>query len=514
VEKVERAESPPQPVPTQPLVQQVSVQKMESAESPSQPAPAQPSAQQAPAQKSESAEPPPSAPAQPAGQQASVEKPESAEKQTQPAPAQKLEGPEKPAQPAQPAVQPAPAQKPEGPEKPAQPVQPPAQQPPKGPPPMPVEVSKAISRPIRSNTPLTGTVLPVTSVSMSTLIAGQLEEVKIEEGDVVNRGDLLARLRDVEAKIDVQEAEAALEKARRELQKQKSGSRGQEIKSRQAEAAEKKAVMQRLKRELERAENLFSKGIINQSQRDSAEADYKAALSQYESAVANLDLTVEGSRAEDIAMAQAEVTMREAILARKQQVLKDTRITAPISGAIVKKYVEVGEWLSAGGKIADIMDFSTVKISVDVPEREIQSVKIGINAEISVDAYPGQVFTGTVTQIVPAASVNNRTFPVLIQIVNTDLKLKPGMFARVNLILSEDSHTVLVPKDALLTDKDGKKYLFVARNNTAHRVDVETGVTDGNYIEVKGDVKIGELVIVTGNEVLRDKAPVNIAKQF
>lgn len=452
------------------------------------------------------------------------EVPGSAQPPIQLAQAQRSEGEEKPPEEApaqaQPPAQQAPDQKPESAEKPPQPApaQPPAQQapqgPPQGPPPMPVEVAEAISRPIRSNTALTGTVLPITSVALSTLIAGQIEEIKVDEGDIVAQGDVIARLRDIEARIDVQEAAAALDKARRELQKSKSGFREQEIKTKQAEVAEKKAVMEKLKRELERAEALFTDGIINQSQRDSAEADYKTALSQYESAMANLDLTMEGTRSEDIAAAQAEVAMREAILARKQQLLKDTQIRAPISGAITKKHVEIGEWINSGGAIVDIVDYSVVKISIDVPEREIQMVQKGIKAEISVDAYPGEIFTGAVTQVIPAANVNNRTFPVLIEMDNSEHKLKPGMFARVNLIISEDTNTVLVPKDALLADAEGKNYVFIVRDSAASRVDIQTGLTDGNYIEVKGDVKIGDLVVVTGNETLRDKAPIRIMKQL
>jgi multidrug efflux pump subunit AcrA (membrane-fusion protein) len=378
---------------------------------------------------------------------------------------------------------------------------------------MAVEVSKVISRATRSKTPLTGTVLPITEVTVSALMAGQVVEIKVDEGDTVNRGEVLAQLRDIDTRIDVQEAEAAVGKARSELQKQKAGSRGQEVKSKQAEVAEKKAVMEKLKRELERAETLFTQGIMNQSQRDSAEADYKTALSQYESTLASLDMTVEGSRAEDIAVAQSEVTVREAALARKQQMLRDTRILAPISGAVVKKHVEAGEWIDVGGKVVDMVDFSTVRVSIDVPEREIQSVKKGIKAEISVDAYPGTIFSGAVTQVVPAANINNRTFPVLIDIPNADFKLRSGMFARVNLIFAEEASAVLVLKDSILTDSAGKKYIFVVRDNVAHRIDVTTGLTDGNHVEVKGDLKADDLVIITGNEILRDKAPVMVVKQ-
>jgi RND family efflux transporter MFP subunit len=218
-----------------------------------------------------------------------------------------------------------------------------------------------------------------------------------------------------------------------------------------------------------------------------------------------------GTRQEDIAAAEAEVQRLQAKVQRLHADVQKTTVYAPVSGVITQRYTEVGQWIERGDKVADLIDLRVIFVRVPIHEKDIGRVRVGDTATVSLDAFPDRTFDGRVKHIIPQADAASRTFPVKIEVANTpDNALKAGMSARVRLRSGAAHPTVLVPKDAVVRWA-GKQIVFVVQDEKARMIPIKPGRTYNGSVEVlEGGLKPGDIVVVTGNETLRDEAAVVI----
>jgi RND family efflux transporter MFP subunit len=189
--------------------------------------------------------------------------------------------------------------------------------------------------------------------------------------------------------------------------------------------------------------------------------------------------------------------------------IRKTRVTAPFSGFIAEEHTEVGEWLEKGGKVVSLVDLSLMRIIVDVPERYIMEIHPGVSAQIRVEAYGTKPFVGTISAILPEGDPDSRTFPVKIDMDNSDLELKSGMEARVTFNLGSQTKALLVPKDAVVT-ANGGRMVFVVDNGVVRSVTISIVGTYGTNVAVNSSLKPGDQVVVRGNERLMPGQPVAI----
>jgi HlyD family secretion protein len=194
---------------------------------------------------------------------------------------------------------------------------------------------------------------------------------------------------------------------------------------------------------------------------------------------------------------------------RLREDVQKTIIRAPVSGFITNRYTEVGQWLERGGKLADIIDLATILVRIPVHERDIRLVQLGDDAIVTLDGLPNRAFSGRVKHMTPQADLASRTFPIKIEVPNTpDYAIKAGMFARVTLRTGSVQPSVFVPKDAMVRRANGQ-VVFVVEDAKARMVPIKTGRTHESLIEViEGQLKLGEAVVVTGNEALQDQMSV------
>jgi RND family efflux transporter MFP subunit len=160
-----------------------------------------------------------------------------------------------------------------------------------------------------------------------------------------------------------------------------------------------------------------------------------------------------------------------------------------------------------GGSVVTLMDLSEVKIEVQVSERDVGKIRVGQDARVTVDAYPGKMFRGNVSNVHPAAHPMSRTFKVEIAVVNPDLILKAGTDAGVKLSIEVRQGALLVPEKSVL-EQAGACFLFVAEGDTARRREVKTGLRGEGLVEIIEGVREGETVIGEGNYGLKDGAKV------
>ena len=159
-----------------------------------------------------------------------------------------------------------------------------------------------------------------------------------------------------------------------------------------------------------------------------------------------------------------------------------------------------------------LVDTSQIKVEIALGENDLGKVKVGQTASFSVDAFPGETFTATVSEISPAADLKSRTFKVWLTGDNKDGKLRSGLFARLSLHYSQKENALIVPKDALLI-RDKKAYVFVVEQDTAILTPIAIGLENAKEAEILSGVSAGAAVSVWGHENLNDKDKVAIQKR-
>ncbi|MDE0028450.1 MAG: efflux RND transporter periplasmic adaptor subunit [Deltaproteobacteria bacterium] len=380
-----------------------------------------------------------------------------------------------------------------------------------GPRPVAVKTAPVQSKAIPEEVSFIGTIEPNVATTAAAVVAGRVAAAGFREGDAVAAGKtVLLQVDRGRREIALRERAAAVARAKKQWDKVREGSRSEEVAQRLAAAKEQEAILQHHERDLERARRLHEGRLISLAEFQKVESDYLAAREKYGSARAALDLTRSGARAEDIAMAEAEHEEARARMDAVAYEIDRSTLRAPISGFIVRKHVDVGDWVNAGEPVADLVDLDPVFASGPVGERKIARLRTGLPANVTLDAFPGEVFSGEVAHIVPQADTRSRSFPVKVRLANARGRLKAGMLARVTVIVSSGEPSVLVPKDAVVR-RGPDEVVFVVSNGQAKAVKVSTGRGYRALLEIAGgDLKPGQQVVTLGNEVLRDGAKVQL----
>lgn len=319
-----------------------------------------------------------------------------------------------------------------------------------------------------------GTINPLSTVSVGSQASGRIAEIYVDYNSVVKKGQLLALIDQENAKATVQQREAALDIAKAQV-----------------------AVEENNIKYYKKALNRISK--LNAS-KYSTEKDLEAAERDYDNSVAQL------------ALEQAQVKQAQASLNSAQTELSYTEIKAPVDGIVISKSVEVGQTVAASFETPEIFsvaeDLTKMQIEASVVEADIAKVKEGQQVRFTVDSYADDYFYGTVTQVRNKAITTSNvvTYTVVIGIDNTDLKLKPGMTANVEIITAEEKGVMLVPNQALrfyIDDSDkAKRYkdrgVWIIKNGRPERVTVKIGVSDDDNTQIlESSLKIGDEVIVS-----------------
>ena len=215
----------------------------------------------------------------------------------------------------------------------------------------------------------------------------------------------------------------------------------------------------------------------------------------------------------DTAKAKADVA--RAGVQRIETLLAYAKITAPFAGVITKRWADRGALIPAAtsssaaksAAVVTLMDFSTVRVDVAVPDTEAPLVKKDLPVKMTVDELPGRYFDGTITRFAYALDESTKTMATEIEIANPDLALRPGMWANVQIDLQKKTDAQLLPAEALVTEKD-KMSVFVVRDRKAQKVPIKTGFDDGINVEVTGGLTPKDAVILAGKQAVTDGQPV------
>lgn len=184
-------------------------------------------------------------------------------------------------------------------------------------------------------------------------------------------------------------------------------------------------------------------------------------------------------------------------------------IESPLQGIVGRVYVAIGSTVTPETPIALVVSMDKVKITLNIPEKYTSEIFLNQKAEIFVDAYPDKRFIGKVTKISPVLDIDTRSAPIEITIDNKGHFLKSGMFARAHLILKENKNVPVVIKEAII-GKAPYTYLYLVENNKAILKKVELGIRQNEYFEIRDGLKEGDMVVIMGQQRLRDGAEVKM----
>ena len=208
-----------------------------------------------------------------------------------------------------------------------------------------------------------------------------------------------------------------------------------------------RALLEEAKTNRDRQATLFDQGIVARSLLDSAESAYKVAVSRYEDAI------------EEVQIRQALVAQRRTELALARQQLADTAIHAPFDGAIQEKRASIGEYPGAGAPVATVVRMNPLRLRVEVPEREAQQVRIGQSVRVTTEGDPN-VYLGRIARLSPVITPQTRMLIVEAEVAN-DGSLRPGLFARAEIVIDDDTMAVTIPTKSIVTFAGIEKVVVV-----------------------------------------------------
>ena len=359
-----------------------------------------------------------------------------------------------------------------------------------------VRTAPVIERRTNRSVEVVGSLVAEDDVTVSSQASGNLADITVDLGTAVRRGQIIARIDQRELKFKVDQAEGTLHQAEARL----GVKRGERVDpQKQPDVRMAFAALERARYDLNASRSLAESGDISKQQLDvyqktvdQAEARYQAALEN----VRNLEAIVEEKRA-------------ALDLAKKQ--LTDTEIVSPISGVVKEKAASRGEYLQPGKPIVTIVQVDPLRLRADIPEYAAASVRTGQTMTLTVESFPGRTFTGRVVRIGPSLNEQTRALTVEAEVRNPGNLLRPGMFAKSNLVTANDALALMAPRRAVQVIAGLNKIFVIDNGRVSERI-VKLGAVDGDLIEIAEGVKSGEVVATSNLDKLQEGSAVSAGK--
>ncbi len=344
-------------------------------------------------------------------------------------------------------------------------------------PPATVRIDQARSEPLETWRESTGEIRAARRSVLAAEEEGLVAEMLVREGESVAAGQVIARLDDQRATLELRRAQAFLESVK-------------------AVVAEREALVDNARRDLERVQQTFDRGGGNEREIDQARTDLQAAEAR-------------------LAASRADVVLNEVLVDLAQTRVEDMVVRAPFSGRIVRRGAEIGQWLGAGDPVAELVSLETVEAWIDVPERLIDRLaqddgRVRVRISATGDEVEAERYT-----IVPDADPRSRLFPVRVVLSNERERFRPGMSVIGLTPTGVTEPTLTVHKDAMLRDDAGEYVYFAVPGQGGGFAAAPARVTrlfaSGERVAIRANaMPPGAMVVIEGNERMFPMQPLNI----
>lgn len=359
-----------------------------------------------------------------------------------------------------------------------------------------VKVARAAEMPMGQTVTVNGTLAAFDQASIGAKVPGRLQSIGVDLGTNVRRGQLVARIEPRDYELRVRQAENALQQTRARLGLGPEDGNDRVNPENTGTVRQARALLEEAKVSRDRASTLVAQGVIARAEFDTANAALSVAESRYQDAV------------EEIRNREALLAQRRTELALARQQLSDTSVYAPFDGVVEEKLASVGEYLAAGAPLVRVVKMNPLRFRAEVPEREAASVRGGQMLRVTVEGSQ-RAYAGRVVRLSPTIREQSRVLLVEADISNDGL-LRPGSFARAEIVVDDAQMAVTVPTNSIVTFA-GIEKVIVADNGKALEKPVTTGRRAAEWTEVISGINLGDSVVVEpGN--LQSGQPINVVE--
>jgi RND family efflux transporter MFP subunit len=358
-----------------------------------------------------------------------------------------------------------------------------------------VNVVRVEPTPLDRSVTVTGTLAAEEQVILSLKVTGRLEEMLVDLGSPVRRGQVVARLTPTDFDLRLRQAVAALQQARARLGLDPDGEDDSIDIERTSLVRQAQAGLDEARRQRDRYATFVERGISARAELESADAQLQIADGRHQDAL------------EEVRNRQAILAQRRSEVALARQQLDDTTLRSPIDGIVRERHAFAGEYRAAGTPVVTVVRQHPLRLQLAVPERASSNVKAGQIVHVSVEG-DDQMYQGRVARLSPAITEGNRTLAIEAEVPNEHGRLRPGMFARAEIV-TDRTESIVVPQSALVIFA-GVEKLLLARDGMVREQRVRTGRRLDDRVEILDGVETGDLVI-TNPGGLADGASVRVA---
>jgi RND family efflux transporter MFP subunit len=333
-----------------------------------------------------------------------------------------------------------------------------------------------------------GTLAADEQATLSFKVAGRLNEIKVDLGSFVRKGQIIGQLETTDFRGRVRQAEAGLQQARARLGLPPEGEDDNVRTESTALVREARAVLEEARANRERAVQLVNQGIQSRAELDRVESAYKVADSRFQDAV------------EEVRNRQAVLLQRRSELSLARQQMAETTLYASFDGAIRERRASIGEYLAAGAPVATVVRVHPLRLRVEVPEREATGIRIGQSVRVMIEGDASVSHAGRIARLSPAFEEQSRTLIIEAEVDNPQGRLRPGSFAKAEIQTTSTSDAVMVPDSAIVTFA-GIQKVFMVKDGKAVEKNVVVGKREQNWVAVEGLEAGAKVILSPGNLV-------------
>ncbi len=352
----------------------------------------------------------------------------------------------------------------------------------------------------------TGYVIAAHKIQVASKVVGKVAWIGVEKGDAVKAGQVIVRLEDDEYKAQMQQARGQLMTLEARLQELEAGSRPEEVAAAKANVEQARADLENAKVQLDRARQLAADKVLAKSNLDDAQARYDAAVARVRSLEKTYELVRIGPRKEVIAAMRGKVEQARGMVAFAETQLANTLIQAPVTGTILERGVERGEFVTtsfvgergAKGYVVTLADLNDLRVELDISQNDFSKLGPKQKGVITVDAYPDKKWDGVIDEISPEANRQKATVQVKVKVLDPDEYLRPEMNASVAFLSDEKAGAAAAGKPVVFVPaavvKNDRVYIVVGgkvmertiktSGNTPQGLRVEDGLIGGEDLVV------------------------------
>lgn len=339
-------------------------------------------------------------------------------------------------------------------------------------------------------------------------IGGKVTSVLVDVGERVNEGDLLFVIDSSDLLAQLNQAQTGVELAKVNLSRTTGSSFSQSLIQTQSAVEQAQINYNDAKSNYDRTKSLYNTGSTAKRELDSAETRMKSSLDQLNAAKKNYELLQTGVKPDSEQGGQKQLEQAEASVQLIQSQINNTKVLAPISGVVSKRNINVGEGVSMGAPAIVIANTDNLFAEVDIPEKLVSKLNKGVKIGVTVD---NKMVDGFIDSISPVADPKTHNYTVKIKLIGKDKNIKPGMFAKIKVVVDKKSKVISVPNQSIMSD-NGIQYVFLVADGKVVKRNVKIGVSNDRYSETIEGLIEGDSMIFEGQNFLSNGQKVNIVK--